>query len=235
MNKKKMENLPEVNINMAQGNERPLKEYQLNRYQFQELRALYPGLNLYDQPLVGTEDVRQYAYCHRILYFRHVLRAPMLKTYKMEYGQKKHEELQKMKNSTSEEYSQKYYNVFLTDADLGLLGLIDYFEYDGNAAFPVEIKSGNVPPNGLNFSHKLQVVAQAILIEKNFDFAVTKARIYYIKDQQVVDYELAIDDKMDCIEVVRKIQKLLKSEAIPLPTEDKGKCVDCECRKYCFG
>ncbi len=211
-----------------------IKDYKLNSHQLNELRRQYPKINLYDQPIIGTEDIRQYVYCPRILFFRYILRAPMLKTYKMELGEEKHEKLQKMKNKADDISVQKYYNVYLTDASLGLVGLIDYFEFDGQEAFPVEIKSGNPPPEGLDNPHKYQIIAQAILIENNFKFLVKKVRIYYIKHQEVIDYPLEIEDKLKVIKIIRKVQKLLTSESIPEPTEDAGKCKDCECRKYCF-
>jgi len=211
-----------------------MNKYKLNQYQFQEIRNLYPKINLYLQPVIGTEDVRQFLYCPRIIYFRYVICAPMKKTYKMEYGELKHEKIQKLKNKSDDDCIQKYYNIYLNDADLGLVGLIDYFEFDGKTAFPVEIKSGNIPLDGLNIPHKYQIIAQAILIEKNFDFMVNKMRINYIKHQKSVDYRLLIEDKLKCMKIIRKIRELLIYEKIPEPTKDQGKCVDCECKNYCY-
>ncbi len=211
-----------------------IKKYRLDPSELLELRLQYPQIHLYDQPIIGTEDIRQFVYCPRILFFRYIIRGPMQKTYKMELGEEKHEKLQKLKNETDDTSIQKYYNLYLTDAKLGLVGLIDYFEFDGQEAFPVEIKSGNPPSEGLVTPHKYQIIAQAILIEKNFKFLVKKGRIYYVKHQKVIDYPLEIEDKLKVIKIIRKIQKLLTTESIPEPTEDIGKCKDCEYRKYCF-
>ena len=191
-------------------------------------------INLYDKSYIGTEDIRQYAYCKRIIFFRYVMHAPMIQSIKMEYGTKKHEILQKMKNKEDEAYSQKYYNIYLNDAELGLVGLIDYFEFDGHEAYPVEIKTGHIPPDNVENTHKYQATAQAILIEKNFDFLVKKVRIYYIKYQKYVDYPISVEDKLKILEIIRNINQIIESEKIPEPTKDKGKCIDCECYNYCL-
>ena len=209
-------------------------DYKINKYKLSEIRESNPKVHLYERPLIGTEEIRQFAYCNRILFFRHVIHAPMKTTYKMEYGMKKHKQLQGYANKSGEEYSQKYYNVYLTDPSVGIVGLIDYFEYNGNEAYPVEIKSGNLPPEGLDNPHKYQVSAQAILIEKNFDFLVKKVRIVYSKHNKVVDHFISLEDKLIVLKMVEDIRKMIYSKKIPPPTKDIGKCIDCECKNYCL-
>ena len=209
-------------------------EFKINKYTLNEIRESNPMIHLYESPLIGTEEIRQFAYCKRIIFFRHIIHAPMKTTYKMEYGMKKHEQLQKYTNKSEEINSQKYYNVYLSDPSAGLVGLIDYFEYDGNEAYPVEIKSGNIPPVTLEDPHKYQVSAQAILIEKNFDFLVKKVRIVYSKHKKVVDHFISMEDKLAVLKMVNDIRKMIYSEKIPPPTKDMGKCIDCECKNYCL-
>ncbi|MBD3198142.1 MAG: CRISPR-associated protein Cas4 [Candidatus Lokiarchaeota archaeon] len=210
-----------------------LNQYILKNSDLNEIRVSYPRVNLYHNPIIGSEEIRQYVYCKRIIFFRHVLHAPMKQTYKMEYGVKKHEKLQEIANK-EKEASQKYFNVYLTDPDSSLVGLIDYFEFDGNEAYPVEIKSGNLPPDGLDNPHKLQVAAQALLIEKNFDFLVKKVRIFYTKHHELVEYPIDIEDKLKVLKIVEEIETLIDREKIPEPTKHQGKCVDCECKSYCL-
>ncbi len=78
----------------------PYQEYKINKYQLCQLRDNNPNIYLYDCPFIGTEDIRQYLYCKRKLYFRYVLRAPMTPTYKMEFGKEKHEHIERIKNMT---------------------------------------------------------------------------------------------------------------------------------------
>jgi len=210
-----------------------LEKYRLSEADMNELRLNFPKVNLYSKPFIGTEEIRQFTYCKRIIFFRHILHSPMKQTYKMELGLKKHEKIQKL-SQKNKDSPQKYYNIYLTDYDTGLVGLIDYFEFDGNEAYPVEIKSGNIPPEDIEEPHKLQVTAQAILIEKNFGFLVKKVRIIYTKHKKMVEYPLSIEDKLKVLKIVGKINKLLENEEIPQPTDHKGKCVDCECKIYCL-
>lgn len=205
----------------------------LNPTQLQFLRSNYPMIHLYDKPIIGTEEVRQYLYCKRIIYFRHIIKAPMKKSYKMEVGEKKHEKLQNLFCNNNENYIQKYFNVYLSDPKLGLVGLIDYFEFDGKDAYPVEIKSGNIPPKGLEKPHKYQVAAQAMLIESNFDFIVNRVKIFYSKFKKIIEYPINLEKKLELLRILEKINDLISNEKIPNPTSDRGKCVDCECRNYC--
>jgi CRISPR-associated exonuclease Cas4 len=210
-----------------------IEQFKLNKHRLDNLRKNLPKINLYDKPLIGTEEIRQYVYCPRILYFRHVIHSPMKQTYKMEYGMKKHSKLQKIANKNKDAI-QKYYNVYLTCVSSGLVGLIDYFEFDGKEAYPVEIKSGNIPPKGLDNPHKYQVTAQAMLIESNFDFLVKKVKVIYTKEEDTVEYPIGLEDKLIVLEIVHKIRNLFFKEEIPKPTEHAGKCIDCECKNYCL-
>ena len=210
-----------------------LSQYKPDKDQLRLIRENNPMINLYDKPYIGTEEIRQYSYCKRKIYFRYIVRAPMKQTYKMEYGTEKHNEFQK-KISKASEAIQKYYNIYLTDSELGLVGLIDYFEFDGKEAYPVEIKTGNIPPDQLENPDKMQITAQAILIEKNFDFLVKKVRVFYSKLNKIVDYPIGIEDKIRVMKIIEEINELLKSEKILEPTKDKRKCIDCECNKYCL-
>lgn len=207
---------------------------ELNRYQLNEIRINYPQVHLYEKPFIGTEEIRQFSYCKRILFFRHVLHAPMKQSYKMEYGINKHDHLQKYLKNSDEESYQKYFNVYLSDLDLGLVGVIDYFEFNGSEAYPVEIKTGNKPPEGLKNPHKNQIIAQAILIEKNFDFLVKKAKIYYSKSEEILNFHIQMEDKLSVIKMIGEIRQLLISEKLPEVTMDLGKCRDCECKNYCL-
>ncbi|MBN1216336.1 MAG: CRISPR-associated protein Cas4 [Candidatus Lokiarchaeota archaeon] len=212
---------------------RSLKKYVLSEGDINIIRLNYPKIHLYTDPLIGTEEIRQYVYCKRIIFFRRVVNAPMKQTYKMELGQEKHEKLQQL-SQKSNDNPQKYYNIYLTDYESGLVGVIDFFEFDGNEAYPVEIKSGNIPPDDIEEPHKLQVTAQAILIEKNFDFLVKKVKIVYSKYKKYIEYPILIEDKLKVLKIVGKIRKLIEKEEIPHPTIHEGKCVDCECKNYCL-
>jgi CRISPR-associated protein Cas4 len=214
-------------------NQSILKEFVMNPYQLSTLRHNYPKMNLYSKPIIGTEEIRQYSYCKRKIFFRYVLNGPMRQTYKMKYGTEEHETFQK-KISQSEEYIQKYYNIYLTAPKMCLVGLIDYFIFNGIEAFPVEIKTGNIPQGSLENPDKMQVSAQAILIENNFDFLVNKVRVYYSKPDKIKDYSIYADDKIKVIKKVEEIQSMIKSENIPERTPNKNRCRDCECNKYCL-
>ncbi|MHA1148575.1 MAG: CRISPR-associated protein Cas4 [Promethearchaeota archaeon] len=212
-----------------------LSLYKVSAKELGELRDFYPHIHLFLMPYIGTEDIRQYKYCKRKLFFRYILNAPMKKTYKMEVGQEKHMELQLLKEKSKDKSVDKYFNIYLTDHELSLVGLIDYFEFDGDEAYPVEIKSGHIIyDKGVSSPDISQAIAQALLIERNFNFLVKKVKIAYIKEEKIVDYTISIEDKLKIIKVIREVQNMLFSEQMPPPIEFEGRCSDCECRSYCL-
>ena len=45
-----------------------IKDYILNKHQFNILRLNNPMINLYEKPIIGTEEIRQFSYCKRIIF-----------------------------------------------------------------------------------------------------------------------------------------------------------------------
>ncbi|MHA1284183.1 MAG: CRISPR-associated protein Cas4 [Promethearchaeota archaeon] len=227
----KSNNIPKDNIH-NRDLEYDLTEFILGKDELDDIRGSIPMLNLYEEPYIGTEDIRQFAYCKRKLYYRYVIRAPMPPTYKMEFGQEIHDKFQQL-SGKSKKKIQKYHNVYLTDTDLGLVGIIDYFEFDGHEAYPVEIKTGYKPKNKMDNPDKMQVTAQAILIEKNFGFLVKKVKVLYWKYDEIIEYDIDVNDKLKVIKMIDEIKELLETERVPEPVKDPKMCNDCECAKYC--
>ncbi|NHI93719.1 MAG: CRISPR-associated protein Cas4 [Candidatus Lokiarchaeota archaeon] len=186
-----------------------------------------------DEIYFTAEDMRQYVYCPRIIYFRHVMRIQPERTYKMERGEEIHDAIRK-KNPELDGQIQKYYNIYLKDVKFGLVALLDYLEYYENEAIPVDIKTGKHVEQKISDHHLAQLIVQAILVESQLGLLVQKVKVWYLKENKEFIHEIDIEDKRKVLSHLKEMKKILIEEIIPKPVEDAAKCRDCEFWRYCL-
>nr|MDO8084980.1 CRISPR-associated protein Cas4 [Candidatus Sigynarchaeum springense] len=188
--------------------------------------------------MLMAEDIRQHAYCPRIVYFRHVMGAWPERTYKMQRGEVIHEKKARKHNVDVEGSTEIYYSIWLQSTRLGYSALLDAFEFTGSEIYPVEIKTGLGPGDRGEKEiehHVVQLVAQAMLLEEAFNMPVTRARIRYVDAGADYFISITIDEKQALLRRLREIRDTIRLEAVPAPASIKGKCTDCEFWGYCLG
>ncbi len=185
--------------------------------------------------VVTAEDLRQYVYCPRILFFRHVRQITPVRTFKMDRGVEKHEEDLRKKGTRAEKDGTvtRYYNIRILDAKLGLLGVLDYFEVAGGLTFPVELKTGQVDRAPLPPHHRVQLAAQALLVEALTKEPVIKAKAVYPDAKEEVEYAVELEDKARVLRYLEEVRAMVAREEMPPPTPFAGRCEDCEYWNYC--
>lgn len=191
----------------------------------------------HDGIMLMAEDIRQYVYCKRILFFRHVMGIWPIKTYKMERGEGIHDQKARKRGVDVQGSMETYHNIWLQSVRMGFSALLDAFEFTGSEIYPVEIKSGHGPDDPKNRDlehHKFQVIAQALLLEEAYNMPVMRARVRYV--DAGVDYfiPITIDEKNALKQLIKDIQEMIHLEIVPEPTDHQGKCVDCEFWNYCL-
>ena len=73
------------------------------------------------------------------------------------------------------------YNYLIRDIGLDLIGVIDKIEVEKGNYFPISLKSSNPPINGVWDGDFMEAIANALLIEQEFNTYVTVAYIDYLK------------------------------------------------------
>lgn len=171
------------------------------------------------------EDIRQYYYCPRIIYFRYVLKARVSETYKMRKGSETHEKI-KIKGNIKR-------NIYISSEDLSLIGIIDALEYiDTNTVDIIEIKQGKLKRK-MHDSHKAQLAAQAILVEKELGLKVRKIKVLDATTRKTQEVHIVEYHREMARKAIEEMKKIVISEELPEPTSISGKCIDCEYRAYC--
>lgn len=184
-------------------------------------------------PMFSVEDIRQYVYCPRIIYFRYVLRTIPLITIKMSKGADKHEDWRKRRMQRGDR-SDIFFGLYYKSEELGLCGLLDAVEFDGEIAIPIELKTGTRVGEGPSPHHRAQVIAQCVLLEACLNVRAKQGRIIYssTKDEFVVN--VSEKERIWLSKVLAKMREIVFNEELPAVCTTEAKCVDCEYWRWCL-
>jgi len=155
-------------------------------------------------------------------------------TYKMQRGAEKHEQQIRKYTHTRDGAFEKYFNLYFKDEELGLIGLIDYLESDGDELIPVEYKTGHPQDGSETDYHRAQLVAQALLVERHFHHFVRKVKIVYEQLEAPVLFEISGADKVSVLQMLETMRNIINQELLPEPTPHEAKCQDCEFWRVCL-
>ncbi len=187
-------------------------------------------------------DLKQFQYCPRLIYFHHCLPHIRPVTKKMAHGIEMQQAA--MRNEARRSLKpyglacgERQYNVALESTELGLRGKIELvIETNDNPRqtpelIPVDFKNSRrgKPDNHL----KLQLTAYALMLEENKQLPVKRGFLYYIPLRRAVEVPINARLKANLRKSIATMRKIVAAEWMPSPTAQRGKCVDCEFRRFC--
>ncbi len=125
------------------------------------------------------------------------------------------------------------YNYLIRDIGLDLIGVIDKIEVEKGNYFPISLKSSNPPVNGVWDGDFMEAIANALLIEQEFNTYVTIAYIDYLKiaDRRAVIIDT--DARKSFFKVLTSVNKIVENGEIPTVKTGLKKCENCEYKELC--
>lgn len=125
------------------------------------------------------------------------------------------------------------YNYLIRDIGLDLIGVIDKIEVEKGNYFPISLKSSNPPINGVWDGDFMEAIANALLIEQEFNTYVTVAYIDYLKiaDRRAVIIDT--DARKSFFKVLTNVNKIVENGEIPTVKTNLKKCENCEYKELC--
>lgn len=185
-----------------------------------------------------VSDLKQWAYCPRILYYHHCLPDVRPTTFKMQSGAEagqRAEGLEERRSLRAYGLSrgEREFNVPVQSARLGLRGEIDMVissDERGQAELiPVDFKESRI--EGDHF--KLQLAAYAVMLEEQRGLPVTTGFLYLIplRRAEAVPIDKRLRRKVE--QAVHEMQAMLGRERMPEPTPHLSRCAVCEFRRFC--
>ncbi len=191
-------------------------------------------------PLEVT-DLKQYAYCPRIVFYRYCLPAVRPVTYKMQAGTEAHyEEAEREERRSLRPYGlssgERFFDIWLRSDELGVRGRLDMAiatpeQSAPNAeVIPVEYKFSERTP-GRHF--KLQLAMYGLLLEAAWGRPVRRGFLYMIPLRQATSVALTPALRRQALAELKVIRDMVTREIMPDPPASRRPCVGCEFRRFC--
>jgi len=183
-----------------------------------------------DNTLIVT-DLKQYAYCPRVVFYERCLPRIRPRTYKMDAGSAEHErERQRSARRTLRQYGlpegERYFDVRCTHSDLAFTGIVDEVICTADGVrYPVDYKMAKRASR----NHRLQLAAYALLLQTT----APHGYIYLIPTREVITVKLTDKLKQSIIDLLHGMREMIAREQMPAATTVRQRCVSCEFRRFC--
>lgn len=184
---------------------------------------------------VTATDLKQWAYCPRIPFYRYVLPVRPAATYKMQRGkdiQAAVEALERRRGfrAYGMRDGERRFGLWLHSERLGLSGKLDLLILTPDACYPVDFKDTEGGPRR---NHRLQLAAYALLAEEAFARPAPDGFIYLVPEKRVAALALTEADRDGVRAAVVEMRQMIEREEMPPPTSVRSRCAPCEFRNYC--
>ena len=184
---------------------------------------------------VTATDLKQWAYCRRIPFYRHVLPVRPAATYKMQRGKEVQAAVEALERrrgfrAYGVRQGERRFSVWLRCERLGLSGKLDLVILTSDACYPVDFKDTE---GGVRRNHRLQLAAYALLAEEAFARPAPEAYVYLVPRKEVVRISLTEEDRAEVALALEGLRQVIAGEQMPLPTAVRSRCVACEYRNFC--
>ena len=185
--------------------------------------------------LISVTDLKQWAYCARVVYYHRVMPAPARPTYKMKEGLAAQDLIESLETRRKlREYgldgARRRFGLWLKNEGLGLAGKIDLLLETDDEIAVVDFKLTSGEP-GRN--HRVQLAGYSLLAEAASGLPARQAFLYRIPDDRIFAEPVTEELRQAVNTAVVDIRRTGESQWCPEPTEVRGRCVECEFANYC--
>lgn len=198
---------------------------------------LDPTEEIYEYPFRVT-DLKQWVYCHRLLYFLVCLPDVRPRTYLMDAGKEAGEgeegrELRRSLKSYRLAEGRREFNVAVRSSRWGLRGLVDLVVWVDDPP------PGEVIPVDFKLSFKsgehvqMQLMAYGLLLEELSGRPAPRGYLVEIPLRKAVEVPFTPALRRKVEDALQAMKAMLESEQMPEPTSQRMRCLGCEFRRFC--
>ena len=130
-------------------------------------------------------------------------------------------------------FPSSMYNYLIRDIGLDLIGVIDKIEVEKGNYFPISLKSSNPPIKGVWDGDFMEVIANGLLIEQEFNTYTTVGYVDYLKIGERRPVIIDTDARKSFFKVLTHINKIVEDGEIPNVKTNLKKCENCEYKELC--
>jgi CRISPR-associated exonuclease Cas4 len=202
-----------------------------------------------ERTVFTVTDLKQYAYCPRIVFYTYCLPLIRPTTGKMEDGRLAHEEARDRERRRTLriyglEKARRHFDVWVVSEELGLRGRIDLVlevapdlsgtpvapDVSGTEWIPVDYKQTD---RRAGPHLRRQVAAYGIMLEETWGGVVRRGLIYSLLTRRVEEVPLTLALRREVRETVAAMREMVERERMPDPPLSRKPCVNCEFRRFC--
>jgi CRISPR-associated exonuclease Cas4 len=185
--------------------------------------------------LIPVTDLKQWAYCPRVVYYHRVMPAPPRPTYKMMEGLAAQDLIENLETRRKlREYdldsARRRFGLWLDNKELGLAGKIDLLLESKDEIAVVDFKLTSGEP-GQN--HRFQLAGYSLLAEAAYGLPARRAFLFRIPDNRIFPEPMTEQLREAVKTAVADMRRTGDTQLCPDPTEVRGRCVECEFANYC--
>jgi len=182
-----------------------------------------------------VNDLKQFEYCPRIVFYNTVMPLDRKVTFKMQRGTEAEFHLDALEKRRSlRRYKladgERQFHVWLHSERLGLSGKMDLLIASAGRYFPVDFKYTRGRPHR---NHISQLAGYAVLVEEQYGTEVETGFIYLAPVGELVAIKMTNELKEEVVDRLARIREMVREELLPAPTPVRARCAECEFRNYC--
>lgn len=182
-----------------------------------------------------VNDLKQFEYCPRIVFYHYLLPVRAKATYKMEHGRVVELTVERLeRRRTLRRYhledGERSFQVPLQSDRLGLSGKLDLMIRTEAAVFPIDFKDTLEP---VRDNHRVQLCGYALLIEDVLGQPAPTGFIYRVPREDIVVVPMTEELRVHTWRRLDEIRAMIWAEQMPEPTTVRSRCNECEYRNYC--
>ena len=182
-----------------------------------------------------VNDLKQWAYCPRIVFYNTVMPVARKTTAKMKRGEEVELKVDALEaRRTLRRYGlsqgERRANVWLSSERMGLSGRLDMLITTPEGCFPVDFKYTRDRPRR---NHVLQVGAYALLVEEAMQRLAPAGFIYLVPRNLIVRVRNTDGLRRHVMDCLAAIRAMVTEAILPEPTSVRARCEECEFRNYC--
>ena len=130
-------------------------------------------------------------------------------------------------------FPSSMYNYLIRDIGLDLIGVVDKIEVEKGNYFPISLKSSNPPIKGVWDGDLMEVIANGLLIEQEFNTYTTVGYVDYLKIAERRPVIIDTDARKSFFKVLTHINRIIEDGEIPNVKTNLKKCENCEYKELC--
>ena len=185
--------------------------------------------------VINVGDIKQWAYCPRVVFYHRFYGGAGVPTAKMDMGHAAQLKIRELITRRSLrpfgfETANRKFEVWMKDVVLGIQGRADLIVSNSSQLAVIDFK---LTGGGVGRNLRLQVGAYTLLAERYLGIPADRAFIFRIPDNEILPVDVNAALRAEVIQAAADIRAMIMEERLPPPTPNRLRCVDCEFANLC--